>query len=73
MWVCTECGPWLLCEALPCRIGWEWPDPWVFRNRSGRLFRFLDMEQGAWEHEVREAARREQWRVAALGAPARSG
>ena len=57
-------GPVGRLRAMAVRVGWTWPEPWAFRDRGGRLFRFLDMAQGAWEHEVREAARLAVWRAA---------
>eukprot|EP00662_Eupelagonemidae_sp_cell21_P004097 gene4097-12258_t len=45
-------------------IGWGWVpgEPLAFRAADGRVLRPLDMDEGMWLHEVREAARRAVWR-----------
>eukprot|EP00660_Eupelagonema_oceanica_P019435 gene19435-biopygen13324 len=50
---------------VAAQLGWEWMSPWAFRDlRSGKVHSYARMSLGAWEHEVREAARLAAWRAA---------
>eukprot|EP00660_Eupelagonema_oceanica_P019177 gene19177-biopygen34929 len=49
---------------VAAQLGWEWMSPWAFRDlRSGKVHSYARMSLGAWEHEVREAARLAAWRA----------
>ena len=47
------------------RLGWSWPEPFVFINEKGRHCDITTMNAGEWDHMVREALRMQAWQAAA--------
>eukprot|EP00664_Eupelagonemidae_sp_cell27_P001926 gene1926-9544_t len=57
-------GPLGRVRRVAQQLRWAWTSPWMFRTADGRELCYPRMSEGAWMHEVRDAARRAAWRRA---------
>ena len=61
----TATGPISRVRNVLRQLNWEWPDLHTVITDEGLALNLPTLEQGTWQHEVREGLRRAQWRCAA--------